>query len=109
VPTKRGPLDDLRRAARGPITKHRLAEVLVTATSPQPTGAKLWLAERWPWTTGTESAVSTRRPRWAVGAIDLATLTAYAGLDAEAAVREMNRDHDPWPAASKTTLPTMKR
>jgi len=75
---------------------------------PQPAGAQLWLAERWPWTTGTESAISTRRPRWAVCAIDLASLEAHAALDAETAVREMNREHDPWPAASKAVVPDPK-
>jgi hypothetical protein len=106
VPSKRAALSsDLRTAARVPIAKRRLAEVLgLIATAP--TGSKLWLGERWPWTPGTDAAIALRRPRWAVFAMDLSQLRRYADMDADTAVREMNRDRDPWPLVSRQVIPT---
>jgi hypothetical protein len=106
VPSKRGSLPpDLRTAARIPIAKRRLAEIF-ELLGPAPAGTRLWLGERWPWTTGTDAALATRRPRWAVFAMDLAQVRRYVAMDPDSAVREMNRDHDPWPLVSRQVIPS---
>lgn len=62
---------------------------------------RLWLAERWPWTPGTEGALHRKRPRWAVAVVELGRVRELAACNAEASVRELNREHDPWPEESK--------
>ncbi len=104
VPSKRGrPPQDLRTAARGAVPKHRLAE-LIASREPSPPGTKLWLADRWPWTPGTEAALSVRRPRWAVASIEMAALDRPGAHEPEAFVRELNREHDPWPVESRRPI-----
>lgn len=106
MPSKRGTLPtDLRSVARAPIAKRRLADVFQLAAE-APAASRLWLGERWPWTPGTDAALATRRPRWAVFAMDLAALRRYAAMEPQQAVREMNRDHDPWPIGSRQPIPS---
>jgi hypothetical protein len=106
VPKKRGaPSPDLRTVARTTIPRRPLAESIASAAS-APRSMRLWLADRWPWTPGTESAIAARRPRWAVLALELSAVEPLAALDPEVAVRELNRVHDPWPEESRRIVPS---
>lgn len=96
---------DLRRASRVPVPTQPLGELVAAAPVAEST-VRLWLADHWPWTSATGSAYSVLRPRWAVAVFELAELRPLAELDAEAAVRELNRAKDPWPDHARRPIPS---
>lgn len=109
MPRSRGSIRaDLRAASRAPVAKRPLGELLEAAAA-APSDVRLWLAERWPWTPGTEGALHGKRPRWAVAVVELERVRQLPVGNAEASVRELNRAHDPWPEDSKRLVAPRSR
>jgi hypothetical protein len=57
----------------------------------------LYLADPWPWTTGTLVALTSARPIWAAAAVPVSDLRGITERNPDLAIREINRRLDPGP------------
>lgn len=66
-----------------------------------PPGHDLYLADPWPWTTGTPAAITDVRPVWAASVVPLDLVSGITERNADLAIREINRRTDPGPWARR--------